>query len=111
MDPDAKFTKEQVSNPILPSSYRSLPKKSFEARVGQVNEWTIPLPDELINAVREALKVDPTAKAKPPAPLCRPMTRNDPMEFRETLSALLPRPGMTSRPACGKTSWTSWRTI
>ena len=42
---------------------------AFEARPGQVNEWTIPLPDELIKAVRAALKVDPAAKAKPAEPL------------------------------------------
>jgi hypothetical protein len=31
---------------------------AFEARAGQDNEWTIPLPDELIKAVREALKIE-----------------------------------------------------
>jgi hypothetical protein len=36
----------------------------FEARPGQVNEWTISLPDELIKAVRAALKPDPSAEAK-----------------------------------------------
>jgi hypothetical protein len=36
----------------------------FEARPGRVNEWTIPLPDELITAVRAALKVDHAAKTK-----------------------------------------------
>ena len=76
----------------LPTEFWDQVDLAFEAHLGQVNEWTIPLPDELINAVREALKVDPTAKAKPPAPLCRPMTKNDPMDFRDTLSALLPPP-------------------
>ncbi len=38
---------------------------AFEAHPGQVNEWTIPLPDALITAVRAALKVDPAAKPKP----------------------------------------------
>ena len=32
--------------------------KSFEARPGQVNEWTIPLPDELLEAVRKRLKAE-----------------------------------------------------
>ena len=32
------------------------------------------------------------------------------MDYRDTLSADLPRPGMTSRPACGRTSSTSWPT-
>jgi hypothetical protein len=36
----------------------------FEVRPGQVNEWTIPLPDELIKAVRTALKRDPSVEAK-----------------------------------------------
>ena len=31
--------------------------KSFEARPGQLNEWTIPLPDKLTQVVREKLKV------------------------------------------------------
>jgi hypothetical protein len=29
---------------------------NFEARSGQVNEWTIPLPNELIKAIRQKLK-------------------------------------------------------
>jgi hypothetical protein len=40
----------------------------FEVRLGQVNEWTIPLPDELIEAVRAAIKADATDKAKPAGP-------------------------------------------
>jgi hypothetical protein len=36
----------------------------FEVRPGQVNEWTIPLPDALIKAVRAALKPDPSGVAK-----------------------------------------------
>jgi len=49
----------------LPTEYWDQVDLGFDARLGQVNEWTVPLPDELIKAVREALKVDPTAKAKP----------------------------------------------
>jgi len=52
----------------LPTDYWDQVDLAFEARRGQVNEWTIPLPDKLIRAVREALKVDPTAKAKTAAP-------------------------------------------
>jgi hypothetical protein len=40
----------------LPAEYWSELYNRFEARPGQVNEWTIPLPDELIKAVREKLK-------------------------------------------------------
>ena len=38
---------------------------AFEARRGEVNVWTIPLPDEMIRAVREALKVDTSPRKSP----------------------------------------------
>ena len=41
---------------ILPWESSSLAARSFEARPGQVNEWTIPLTDELLEAVRKRLK-------------------------------------------------------
>ena len=41
----------------LPAEYWSRLNKSFEARPGQLNEWTIPLPDKLTQVVREKLKV------------------------------------------------------
>jgi hypothetical protein len=56
----------------LPAEFWDKVDFGFEARLGQVNEWTIPLPDELIKAVRAALKVDPAAKAKPAAPAGSP---------------------------------------
>ena len=40
----------------LPSEYWSRTVAAFEARPAQVNTWTIPLPDELLAAVRESLK-------------------------------------------------------
>ena len=46
----------------LPQAYWIKLNKGFEARLGETNEWTIPLPDELIQAVREALKVDTSPK-------------------------------------------------
>ena len=49
----------------VPGEYWDNVDLGFEARLGQVNEWTIPLPDELLRAVREALKVDPAAPKKP----------------------------------------------
>jgi hypothetical protein len=41
----------------LPQEYWAKTASAFEARPGQVNEWTIPLPDELIEAVRKELKL------------------------------------------------------
>jgi hypothetical protein len=38
------------------SSYLSRVKGRFEARKGQQNEWAVPLPEELMKAVREKLK-------------------------------------------------------
>ncbi len=53
---------------ILPLKNDSLDlTKAFEARLGQANEWTIPLPDELIQAVRNAIKTDKTINDKPAA--------------------------------------------
>jgi hypothetical protein len=40
----------------LPMEFWNKSAKGFEARPDRVNEWTIPLPDELIKAVRERLK-------------------------------------------------------
>jgi len=52
----------------LHSGYWREVDRRFEALPGQVNKWTVPLPDELIKAVREALKVDPTTTAKAAGP-------------------------------------------
>jgi hypothetical protein len=52
----------------LPSDFWDKVDTAFEVRPGQVNEWTIPVPDELIKAVRAALKDGPTAKAKAALP-------------------------------------------
>jgi len=51
-------------NILFPSSYGSLTKGRFTARMGQVNEWVIPLPDELIKVVRDKVKVAWTPKRK-----------------------------------------------
>ena len=40
----------------LSQDYWNKVQSAFEARRGEMNEWTIPLPDELSRAVREALK-------------------------------------------------------
>jgi hypothetical protein len=37
---------------------------TFEARPDQVNEWTIPLPDEVIDAIRTRLKAETNGKAE-----------------------------------------------
>ena len=57
--------RDVVPSVELPPEFWDNVDTAFEARPGQVNEWTIPLPDALIKAVRAALKVDPAAKAKP----------------------------------------------
>jgi hypothetical protein len=40
----------------LPSEYWTRTAAAFDARPAQVNTWTIPLPDELLAAVRESRK-------------------------------------------------------
>ena len=42
-------------------------KGHFELRAGQKNEWTIPLPPELAQAVREALKTEKAPNDNKPA--------------------------------------------
>ena len=78
----------------LPTEFWDKVDFGFEARLGQVNEWTIPLPDELIKGVREALKVDRSRQAKTGRRyLFPPMVESaDPMDFRDTLSTLMPPP-------------------
>jgi hypothetical protein len=56
------------SQGVVPEDYWDKTVAHFEARPGQVNEWTVPLPDELIKAVRAALAADPGAKTNPPRP-------------------------------------------
>jgi hypothetical protein len=60
-----KAMQEVVPVVELPPEFWDKVDEAFEARPGQVNEWTIPVPDELIKAVRTALKVDPNARVKP----------------------------------------------
>lgn len=40
----------------VPAEYWTTPSNRFEIRAGQKNEWTIPLPEQLVKAVRERLK-------------------------------------------------------
>ena len=49
----------------LPRLFGPESKNHFEVRAGQTNEWAIPIPDELAQAVREALKAEKSPKAKP----------------------------------------------
>ena len=46
----------------VPEEYWQRVNHALEAKPGQTNEWTIPLPDELIQAVREVLKAEKAAK-------------------------------------------------
>ena len=56
----------------LPIEFWMRVNNGFEARVGKSNEWTIPLPDELIRAVREALKAKKSPAATPPEKVYKP---------------------------------------
>jgi hypothetical protein len=51
----------------LPSDFWDQVDLGFELCAGQINEWTIPLPDQLIKAVREALKMVVSSTPKPAA--------------------------------------------
>jgi hypothetical protein len=51
----------------VPPEYWQRVGNEFEAKPGTTNEWTIPLPDELILAVRSALEAKKGPKGKPPA--------------------------------------------
>ncbi len=51
----------------LPSDYWQRVEASFVSRSGNTAEWTIPLPTELIQAVREALEAEKSNKEKPAA--------------------------------------------
>jgi hypothetical protein len=51
----------------VPKEYWLRVDNEFEARLGQLNEWTIPLPGELIEAVREALKTEKSRAQRPAA--------------------------------------------
>ena len=48
------FRMQRDSLKSIPDAYWRQDVGHFEARPGQINEWTIPLPDELIQAVRQA---------------------------------------------------------
>ena len=49
----------------VPKNYWRSLDKTLQGKPGQVDEWTIALPDELIKAVRDKLKAEPATKAKP----------------------------------------------
>jgi hypothetical protein len=54
-----------ASTDMIPKSRWAEDVDHFEARPGQINEWTIPLPDELISAVRAATQRKPPQFAAP----------------------------------------------
>ena len=66
---DPKRYKEDKSfgTLLLPDSYWRYAAAHPQVKPNQVNEWSIPLPDELIQAIREALKAEKTLKDKPAA--------------------------------------------
>jgi hypothetical protein len=49
---------------IVPWESWSKTATTFEVRPGQVNEWTIPLPDEVLDRIRKRLKAGANAKAE-----------------------------------------------
>jgi hypothetical protein len=67
--------KRDATDITLPEEYWSKTVGHFEVRPGQINEWTIPLPDELIAAVRAALKPEPSDETKPAGPAAPPDAR------------------------------------
>ncbi len=48
----------------LPEEYWRQRNLDLEARIGQPNDWTIPIPDELAQAVRKAIKAEKASAAK-----------------------------------------------
>jgi hypothetical protein len=54
--PERHISRQDAPILALPREYWSKTATSFELRSGQVNEWTLPLPEELIQAVRTKLK-------------------------------------------------------
>lgn len=55
------FSRDTVE---LPRKFWAADKNRFEVKSGDMNDWTIPLPDELVQAVRAALKADNAEKNK-----------------------------------------------
>ena len=49
-------TPQSKSSIMVPGKYWQEMRAAFEARLGQTNEWTIPIPEALAQAVRDALK-------------------------------------------------------
>jgi hypothetical protein len=65
----AKVSDQQAPPTLqLPAEYWDQVELGFEARLGQVNAWTIPLPEELTKAVRAALVTPPTPRVRTAAP-------------------------------------------
>ena len=59
------YSQQFASKDVIPKGRWADDVDHFEARPGQINEWTIPLPDELISAVRAATKRKPPQFAAP----------------------------------------------
>ena len=72
--------------------------KDLEIRAGQVNEWTVSLPDELIAFVRDKLNRQKTADVVREHEPGLATGANVSMEFGEVLSAVLP-PRRSDEPA------------
>ena len=59
----SQFAREGSQEQFLRESWFS-GQPSFDVRPGQINEYTISLPEEVLNVVREKLKADVQPKVK-----------------------------------------------
>ena len=92
----------------LPTDYWDKVDVAFEARRGQVNDWTIPLPDELIKAVRAAAQGRAVGKDQSTSSRCTGQRRRMiPWTFAKLFRRSCRRLEMTSRRVYGEISSTS----
>jgi hypothetical protein len=61
------FSAHTGTSGVTARNFWRQPGTRFEIVAGQRNEWKIPIPDELAQAVRTALKADQESKDKPAA--------------------------------------------
>jgi hypothetical protein len=63
-NPLGQLARPGLTEIVVPWEPWSRTATTFEARPGQVNEWTIPLPDEVLDAIRQRLKAGANTKAE-----------------------------------------------
>ena len=62
------YRMQRSPHDVTPEDYWTKRADHFEVAPGQENEWTIPLPEELVTAVRSALKADAAARRDTASP-------------------------------------------